>query len=99
MLDWTTVVTIVLMAASTYMTRIVGFVVLRDRTLSPRTQAIMESVPGCVLVSVIAPAFVSSHPADLLGLAVTFLAATRLSLLPTVVVGVVATGVLRHLIV
>ncbi|CAG9228701.1 Putative membrane protein [Paraburkholderia tropica] len=98
MLDWTTALTIVLMAASTYATRVVGFIVLRDRTLSPRMQAIMQNVPGCVLISVIAPAFVSSRPADLLGLAVTLVAAMRLSLLPTVVIGVVATGLLRHFV-
>ncbi|ALS58988.1 MULTISPECIES: AzlD family protein [Pandoraea] len=96
MLDAMTVLTIVLMAASTYATRIVGFVALRDRTLSPRMRAIMESVPGCVLISVIAPAFVSRNPADLLALAVTLLVATRFSLLPTVVISVVVTGVLRQ---
>jgi len=98
MLDAMTVLTIVLMAASTYATRIVGFVALRDRTLSPRMRAIMESVPGCVLISVIAPAFVSRNPADLLALAVTLLVATRFSLLPTVVISVVVTGVLRQVI-
>ncbi|VVE42307.1 membrane protein [Pandoraea iniqua] len=96
MLDAMTVLTIVLMAASTYATRIVGFVALRDRTLSPRMRAIMESVPGCVLISVIAPAFVSRNPADLVALAVTLLVATRFSLLPTVVISVVVTGVLRQ---
>ncbi|HKT98435.1 MAG TPA: AzlD family protein [Paraburkholderia sp.] len=101
MLDSTTaatVATIVLMAASTYLTRILGYVVLRDRTLSPRMRAVMENVPGCVLISVIAPAFVSRHPADLLALAITLFAATRFSLLPTVIVGVASAGILRHLI-
>ncbi|VVE27697.1 membrane protein [Pandoraea pneumonica] len=98
MLDGMTVLTIVLMAASTYATRIVGFVALRDRTLSPRMRAIMESVPGCVLISVIAPAFVARNPADLLALAVTLLVATRFSLLPTVVISVVVTGVLRQVV-
>ncbi|MCG5075182.1 AzlD family protein [Paraburkholderia tagetis] len=94
----TTVATIVLMAATTYLTRILGYLVLRDRTLSPRMRAVMENVPGCVLISVIAPAFVSRHPADLLALAITLLAATRFSLLPTVIIGVASTGILRHLI-
>jgi len=98
MLDGMTVLTIVLMAASTYATRIVGFVALRDRTLSPRMRAILESVPGCVLISVIAPAFVARNPADLLALAVTLLVATRFSLLPTVVISVVVTGVLRQMV-
>ncbi|KVN28544.1 hypothetical protein WJ63_12395 [Burkholderia pyrrocinia] len=96
--DFHTVVTIVLMAATTYLSRILGYVALRNRTLSPRMTAVMENVPGCVLISVIAPAFVSNRPADLLALAITLLAATRLSILPTVTIGVVAAGVLRHLL-
>lgn len=95
--DIQTLATIILMAASTYATRILGYVALRDRTLSPRMRAVMENVPGCVLISVIAPAFVSRNPADLLALGVTLVAATRLSLLPTVIIGIVTTGVLRHL--
>jgi uncharacterized membrane protein len=95
--DMPTLATIVLMAASTYATRILGYVALRERTLSPRMRAVMENVPGCVLISVIAPAFVSRNPADLIALGMTLVAATRFSLLPTVVIGVVTTGVLRHL--
>jgi len=93
----TTLLVIVLMASATYLTRIVGFLLLRNRTLSPRMLAVMENVPGCVLISVIAPAFVSDQPAKLLALAITVLAATRLSLLPTVFIGVAATGLLGRL--
>ncbi|PSD25446.1 hypothetical protein C7E17_26845, partial [Stenotrophomonas maltophilia] len=39
---------IVLMAAATYLTRIVGFLALRNRTLSKRAVTVM-SAPGCVL--------------------------------------------------
>jgi uncharacterized membrane protein len=97
MIDAATLATIVLMAASTYLTRVLGYLVLRNRTLSPRMQSVLENVPGCVLISVIAPAFVSERPADLAALAVTLLAATRLSILPTVLIGIAATGLLRHL--
>lgn len=96
MMDTATLATIVLMAASTYLTRILGYLVLRNRTLSPRMQSMLENVPGCVLISVIAPAFVSDRPADLAALAVTLLAATRLGILPTVLIGIAATGLLRH---
>ena len=99
MIDATTLLTIVLMAGVTYLTRIGGYVVLRNRTLSARATAVMEAAPGCVLISVIAPAFVSRNPADLLALAITFVAATRLSMLPTVLIGVASAGLLRHLIV
>jgi uncharacterized membrane protein len=94
----TTFLTIVAMATMTYLTRIAGYVALRNRVLGPRATAVMEAVPGCVLISVIAPAFVSTRAADLAALAVTLFAATRLSLLPTVLVGVAAAGLLRHLV-
>jgi uncharacterized membrane protein len=61
-------------------------------------RAVMENVPGCVLISVIAPAFVSDQPANLLALAITLLAAIRLSILPTVMIGILSTGLLRHLV-
>ncbi|MGR9618273.1 AzlD family protein [Pandoraea sputorum] len=92
------IATVALMAATTYATRIVGFLLLRDRVLSPRTRSVMECLPGCVLISVIAPSFVSDRPADLLALAVTLLVALRFSLLPTVVISIVATGALRYLV-
>lgn len=98
MIDMATLLTIVLMAGVTYLTRIGGYVVLRNRVLSARATAVMEAAPGCVLISVIAPAFVSRHPADLLALAITFIAATRLSMLPTVLIGVASAGLLRHFI-
>lgn len=93
-----TVLAIVLMASSTYLTRVMGYLILRNRSLGPRMRAVMENVPGCVLVSVIAPAFVSGNPADLLALGITLLAACRLSLLPTVLIGVASAGILRHLL-
>lgn len=95
--DLVAILTIAAMAVVTYGTRIGGFLMLRNRTLSPRTLAVLEAVPGCVLISVIAPRFVSDKPAELLALAITLLAAWRLPLLPTVIVSVVATGLLRHL--
>jgi uncharacterized membrane protein len=97
MIDAATLLTIVLMAGVTYLTRIGGYVMLRNRALSARATAVMEAAPGCVLISVIAPAFVSRNPADLLALAITFIAATRLSMLPAVLIGVASAGLLRHL--
>ncbi|RNJ46913.1 hypothetical protein B5V01_34130 [Mesorhizobium erdmanii] len=98
MIDMTTLLTILLMAGVTYLTRIGGYVVLRNRVLSARATAVMEAAPGCVLISVIAPAFVSRNPADLLALSITFIAATRLPMLPTVLIGIASAGLLRHFI-
>jgi len=90
------ILTIAAMGGVTYCTRIGGFLLLRNRALSPRALAVLEAVPGCVLISVIAPRFVSGKPGELLALAITLLAAWRLPLLPTVIVSVAATGLLRH---
>lgn len=98
MIQWSSLLTIVLMAAVTYLTRIIGFLALRNRTLGKRAVTVMEAAPGCVLISVIAPDFVADKPADLAALAITLLAATRLSMLPTVPIGVVSAGLLRHLL-
>ncbi|MFC7706328.1 AzlD family protein [Plastorhodobacter daqingensis] len=98
MLDPIYVLTIVLMAVVTYLTRIGGYVFLRNRTFSPRMAAVLESAPGCVLITVIAPHFVSKNPADLAALAITMIAATRLSVLPTVLIAMASAGILRNLI-
>jgi uncharacterized membrane protein len=98
MIQWSSLLTIVLMAAVTYLTRIIGFLALRNRTLGKRAVTVMEAAPGCVMISVIAPDFVADKPADLAALAITLLAATRLSMLPTVLIGVVSAGLLRHLL-
>ncbi|QHM70740.1 AzlD family protein [Mixta intestinalis] len=93
-----TVLTIVLMALTTYLTRIAGYLLLRDRTLSPRIKAVMEAAPGCVLITVIAPHFASGNPADLLAMAISLLAAMRFSLLPVVAISVISAALLRHLL-
>ncbi len=88
--------TIALMALATYFTRIGGYLLLRDRTLSPRAQVMMESAPGCVLISVIAPHFVSHRPADLIALAIMLVAAAiRWPMLPVMALGVASAWLLR----
>jgi len=96
MLNTQNVLTILSMALVTYLTRVLGYWALRNRTLSARATTVLEAVPGCVLICVIAPAFTSPRPANLIALAVTVLAATRLSILPTVAVGVGSAALLRH---
>lgn len=98
MIEPLTLLTIVLMALSTYFTRVLGYLALRNRTLSARAVTVMQAAPGCVLISVIAPHFVSHRPADLIALGVTLLAATRLPMLPTVLIGVASAGALGWLL-
>ncbi len=90
--------TIALMALATYATRTGGYFVLRNRTLGVRARVVMAAAPGCVLIAVIAPHFVSPRPADLITLAVTVVAAARLPMLATVAIAVVSAGVLRHIL-
>jgi uncharacterized membrane protein len=56
----------------------------------------LNTVSGCVLVAVIAPTLVSGRLADLAALAMAIVAATRLRLLPAVLIVVRSTGQLRH---
>lgn len=93
-----TVAAILGMAVMTYLTRIGGYFLLGRRELSPRTTAVLGVAPGCVLIAVIAPHFTTGRPADLIALGVTALAATRFSLLPTVLIGITSAGLLRHLL-
>ena len=85
------------MLAVTYSTRLIGFFALRNRTLSRRAQTIMEAAPGCVLISVIAPYFVSDKPHELIAITLIALSAGRFSMLVTVLIGVGSSGILGWL--
>lgn len=96
-MEWQVFFTIIALAFSTYMTRIVGYLAFGNRTLSPKTVRVMQAVPGCVLISVIAPVIVSGSIANLVAVGVTCLAMLRFSLLPTVLIAIFVTGGLRQL--
>ena len=99
MIHSTTLGAILLVAATTYLTRILGYVLLKNKTLSNKQRKILEVVPGCVLISVIAPYFVKDNVADLLDIAITLIAASRFSLLPTVVISMLSAALLRTVLI
>lgn len=99
MIHGTTLVAILLVAATTYLTRILGYVLLKNKTLTNKQRKILEVVPGCVLISVIAPYFVKDNVADLLAIAITLLAASRFSLLSTVVISMLSAALLRTVLI
>lgn len=99
MIHSTTLVAILLVAATTYLTRILGYVLLKNKTLSNKQRKILEVMPGCVLISVIAPYFVKDNVADLLAIAITLIAASRFSLLPTVVISMLSAALLRTVLI
>ncbi|WP_282822724.1 AzlD family protein [Neisseria subflava] len=65
--------------------------------VEPSCEVVMEAAPGCVLISVIAPYFVSDKPHELIAIALTVLAASRFSMLVTVLIGVGTSGILGYL--
>lgn len=90
-----TLAAILLMAGATYATRVTGYLLLGGRQLSARMQSVMDTAPGAVLIAVLAPHYATGRPADLAALALTAIAATRLSLLPTVMIGIGSAALLR----
>ncbi|QOG47850.1 AzlD family protein [Neisseria gonorrhoeae] len=76
------------MLAVTCPTRLIGFLALRNRTLSRRAQTVVEAATGCVVISVVAPYFVSDKPHELIAIALSTFAACRFSMLFTVLIGV-----------
>lgn len=87
---------IIAMASATYFTRIVGYIWLRKRQLSARARAVLESSPGCVMISVVAPSFMTTDPKMLFTLFVTILIAFKFNLGITIVSSVVILGILQN---
>lgn len=98
MIDHWTLAAIILMACVTYLTRIGGYLLLGDRKLSARMMTMLDTAPGCVLVAVIAPSFFSGRVSDLIALFLTTVVATRLPMLPTVLVSVAGAALLRSVL-
>lgn len=97
-MSWAVFLTIFLMAFTTYLTRIMGFLLLRNRQLSPRMTKVMEAIPGCVLISIIAPVILSGNIANSIAVIITFFAMQYFSLFPTVIIAIVTTGLARTLL-
>ncbi|WP_342641957.1 AzlD family protein [Rhodoligotrophos ferricapiens] len=86
------------MAAATYLTRIAGLVVLRYVTLTPRVRAALDALPVAVLTAVVTPTLFLTGPAETIAGAITAIAAFRLPLLGTLIVGALAINAARWLI-
>ncbi|MET0428503.1 MAG: AzlD domain-containing protein [Microvirga sp.] len=97
-LDATTLMAILAMAVVTYATRVAGLLVADRLVLSGRSKAAFEAIPPAVLVAVIAPTALTTGWAEVVATILTAIAATRLPLLATIVVGVVSVVVLRQIV-
>jgi uncharacterized membrane protein len=94
--DTVAVLTIVGMALVSYATRAGGLWLMSIVTPSPRVEAWLRSIPGAVLVALVAPTALTSSLAETLAALATVLVAVRTkNVLLAMVVGVGAVWVLR----
>jgi uncharacterized membrane protein len=94
-IDPHTLAAIVAMALVTYATRSAGLFLAGRLRLSGRAEAAFEAIPAAVLTAVIAPVALATGPAETIAALITAVAATRLPLLATILVGVLAVVLLR----
>lgn len=93
--EYFVLIAILVMASVTYLTRIAGFLLLRNRPLGGRLAAALEAAPGSIFLALLVPTIFGSRGPDLAALAVTVLAALRLPMLPTVLIGIGAAALAR----
>jgi len=91
-----TVLIILGAALATYITRIAGYVILsRFGKIHYRIEAALDATPIAVLSALVAPSLISKGPAETLALLFAGYLATRLSMLFTVPLGLLAVVLLR----
>jgi uncharacterized membrane protein len=95
--DPLTLAAIVVMAVATYFTRVAGFLVAGRLRLEGRAKAAFDAIPPAVLVAVIAPTALATGWPETVAAGVAAVAATRLPILATIALGVVAVVILRGL--
>ena len=95
--DPLTLAAIVVMAAVTYFTRVAGFLVAGRLRLEGRAKAAFDAIPPAVLVAVIAPTALATGWPETVAAGLAAVAATRLPILATIALGVVAVVILRGL--
>ncbi|WP_112662570.1 AzlD family protein [Microvirga flavescens] len=96
--DPVTFLAIIAMALVTYATRIAGLFVADRLVLTGRAKAAFDAIPPAVLVAVIAPTALTTGWAEAIATAITIIAAFRLPLLATIIVGVASVVLLRMVI-
>lgn len=74
-----------------------GVPLFKEKKLSPQTRKLLDAAPGCVMVSVVAPAFMTTNPADLVTLIVVVFLAKKLNLAVMTALAVALNALLRHL--
>jgi len=96
--DPMTFAAIVAMGIVTYFTRIAGIFVGSRLNLHGRAKAAFDAIPPAVLIAVIAPTALATGWPETLAALIAAAVATRVPLLATIAIGVIAVVVLRGLI-
>lgn len=91
-------IAILMMASITFFTRISGYLFLRNKTLSKRTQDILSVAPVCVMASIVGT-FITSDPVMLFSLAIGFVCAIYTNFVATVLIAVAANALLQLLLI
>ena len=87
---------IVTLGLVTYATRIGGHVILsRFGRLNPRVEAALDAVPAAVMTAIVAPTALATGPMESAAAAIAVLAALRLSMHATLILGVGSLVVMR----
>jgi uncharacterized membrane protein len=94
-LDINTLFAILAMAAATVFTRISGLVLIRHFDMDERRRTAIEAIPPAVLMAVIAPTAFATGWAETFACVATALAARRLPMLVSIVIGVATVALLR----
>lgn len=98
-IDTTAFIAITAMAIVTYLTRIGGLWVMNRVTISPKLEFWLESLPGCILASLVAPAILMNGISEALAGALTaFVAWKSQSFLAALMTGVVSIILLRQVV-
>ena len=85
------------MVIATYSTRVIGWLLLRDREVSPRLARVLDAAPACVMMAIVAPSFMTTDIPDLATLLLTVAVALKTKSMPiTVIFAVVLNGLLHH---
>lgn len=93
-----TLLAILGMALATYLTRAAGLWLVQRLSVTGRLGGALEAVPPAVLMAVIAPTVFATGPAETIAALATIMAAWRLPMLATIVIGVCAAALLRQLV-
>jgi uncharacterized membrane protein len=98
MLDGYLVAAVIGMGIATYGSRLAGYWLLRDVTITGRWKAALDAVPPAILMAVIAPSVFLGTWIEWLAAAITLAAALmRAPLLVSILLGVGTVAVLRYL--